>query len=477
MVHTDPVLRAPRPGLVRRRPSASGWWIPLVLGICGCGQAPDRPPTHDVILVSLDTLRGDRAGTSLNRSGERRTTMPTLEQWAQEGLRFERAYSSAPQTAASHMSIFSGLAPLVHGVGNAQPDSKTVTALHPDWPTLAEALSEQGFATAGIANGGQLLPEMGFDRGFDVYVSALTEPAAQLRHVESVLEVTPTDQPLFLFFHTYLPHAPYLPQPARFEAFTDPGYRGPFRQRYEGLLGLDLAEAHRLSGQFLEIDRDPNKRDLRFLSDLYDANLARADSALSRLAKVVENSGRDRDQLWCVTSDHGEAFGEHGELGHKRRLDGELLHVPLVMRSVGFSYSIDAGTLSDPFGLDCLASELLFGLGLEVPAEWNVAEGPGALSQIGFVQDWQQSLTLDRRRYFVAGGRDGRRSWVFDLESDPLEQNPLEPTYDDSARFEYLDQVMLRAAQDTRDRRPVRRAIELDSRTQAELEALGYAED
>jgi hypothetical protein len=181
--------------------------------------------------------------------------------------------------------------------------------------------------------------------------------------------------------------------------------------------------------------------------------------------------------LWCVTSDHGEAFGEHGELGHKRRLDGELLRVPLVLRSVGFDLQLEPERLAEPFGLDCLAAELTGLLGVEPASQWTRATGAGALSQIGFVQDWQQALTLGQRRYFVAGGRDGRRSWVIDLQADPLEQNRLEPTEADRAGLDYLDQVMLRAAQDTRDRRPVRRAIELDSRTQAELEALGYAED
>jgi hypothetical protein len=181
--------------------------------------------------------------------------------------------------------------------------------------------------------------------------------------------------------------------------------------------------------------------------------------------------------LWCVTSDHGEAFGEHGELGHKRRLDGELLRVPLVLRSVGFDLQLEPERLAEPFGLDCLAAELTRLLGVEPASQWTRATGAGALSQIGFVQDWQQALTLGQRRYFVAGGRDGRRSWVIDLQADPLEQNRLEPTEADRAGLDYLDQVMLRAAQDTRDRRPVRRPIELDSRTRAELEALGYAED
>lgn len=403
--------------------------------------------------------------------------MPFFEKWAGEGQRFERAYSSAPQTAASHMSLFSGLAPLVHCVGNAQPDSKVVKALNAQWRTLAEVLSEHGYATAAIANGGQLREEMGFGRGFDVYVSALTEPAAQLRHVESVLEVSSSERPLFLFFHTYLPHAPYLPQQARFEAFTDPDYKGPFRQRYEGLVGLDLAEAHRVSGQFLELDREPGQRDLRFLSDLYDANLARADATLSRLANQVENSCRDRPRLWCVTSDHGEAFGEHGELGHKPRLDGELLRVPLILRAEGRDLELEPRTLSEPFGLDCLASQLVDLLGVEGPAEWNRAGGAGALAQIGFIQDWQQALTLGQRRYFVAGGREGRRTWVIDLDEDPREQSPREPTEADAPGFDYLDQVMLQSARDMRDRRPVRTPIELDSRTRIELEALGYAGD
>ena len=67
-----------------------------------------------VVLISLDTLRADRLGCY----GYERDTSPHLDAFAQESLLFTQVTSAASNTSPSHMSMFTGLFPPVHGVFN-----------------------------------------------------------------------------------------------------------------------------------------------------------------------------------------------------------------------------------------------------------------------------------------------------------------------------------------------------------------------
>src|SRR6185369_1688199 len=71
--------------------------------------------------------------------------------------------------------------------------------------------------------------------------------------------------------------------------------------------------------------------ELRYLRQLYDAEVGIWDEAFGRLMAGLERAGvRDRTIL-IVTADHGEAFQEHDRLGHGYHLYDELLRVPLVI--------------------------------------------------------------------------------------------------------------------------------------------------
>jgi len=61
--------------------------------------------------------------------------------------------------------------------------------------------------------------------------------------------------------------------------------------------------------------------------------VAYLDRELGRLLSALEAHPRFDDLLLIVTSDHGEAFGEHGLLRHSASLYQELLAVPLVIKS------------------------------------------------------------------------------------------------------------------------------------------------
>lgn len=57
-----------------------------------------------------------------------------------------------------------------------------------------------------------------------------------------------------------------------------------------------------------------------------------ADSCLERLAAQLEGSGRDREFLFAVISDHGEAFGERGLYQHSGNVLESMLRVPWILR-------------------------------------------------------------------------------------------------------------------------------------------------
>ncbi|MHC5009954.1 MAG: sulfatase family protein, partial [Planctomycetota bacterium] len=55
------------------------------------------------------------------------------------------------------------------------------------------------------------------------------------------------------------------------------------------------------------------------------------DGVLKESVTHLRELGLLENTLLVVTSDHGEAFGEHGILGHGRQLYDELIRIPLVM--------------------------------------------------------------------------------------------------------------------------------------------------
>src|SRR6185436_16838635 len=88
---------------------------------------------------------------------------PALDELARGGVRMIDAYASSSWTLPSHMSMMTGLLPLVHGV-----DTEGGT-LDPALPTLAEILRDHGYRTVGIYSAPYVDPHWGFGRGFDEY--------------------------------------------------------------------------------------------------------------------------------------------------------------------------------------------------------------------------------------------------------------------------------------------------------------------
>jgi arylsulfatase A-like enzyme len=241
------------------------------------------------------------------------------------------------------------------------------------------------------------------------------------------------EAPFFLWLHFMDPHAPYYPTQKGLEAFGDPEVDGvtPSRARY-------------LNGYWIRSDLGPER--LRSHRDeiiaLYDAGIRWVDAQISCLVEALRQSKLWENCIFALTADHGEEFLEHGGRYHAPSLTEELIHVPLLLRVPGAPKRV---VPSNPFSLLHLAPTLLAAAGLPVPAEFQgqshwkqIREGSGwsepAISECiaGCANPFRPEqrrgprlLAVREARYKLLLNLGTGAELLFDLESDPGEQNPL----------------------------------------------------
>lgn len=207
--------------------------------VMASGDEPDERPWN-VVLISVDTLRPDHLGAY----GYERKTSPVIDELAKRGALFEQAYSQAPKTAPSHMSILTGLYPDAHGVKNF--DEGENLRLSDRIPTLATLLEEEGYRTAAFTSGGHVRPDLGFDQGFEEY-GTTGGVKGIFRGAEKKAKEFAGD-PFFLFIHTYEVHDPYVPPEGFRGRWTDASYDGGVIASRDELLeasGAVWADQHR----------------------------------------------------------------------------------------------------------------------------------------------------------------------------------------------------------------------------------------
>lgn len=299
----------------------------------GCGSSGVRARGANVVLFSIDTWRADH----LSLYGYWRPTTPALERLARDAMVFDQAFSAASSTAPSHMSMLTGVPPLVHGVMSA---GDTVRVVPAGIRTLAEMLKARGYVTGAFTAAGQVSSAFGFARGFDHFVQdgdggmngngRYSMDASQV--VAWLAEARARPTPFFLFLHTYIPHSPYLPPPP-YDTRYDPEYTGAIPSNRDAFFRqLRAGEDPQFAAFFNHVDlKSPT--DVRHLVALYDGECNAADDAVVAILRALDDAGVAERTVVVLTSDHGEEFTEHGSILHGGRLWDEVIHVPLVVRT------------------------------------------------------------------------------------------------------------------------------------------------
>jgi arylsulfatase A-like enzyme len=386
-----------------------------------------------LVLITIDTLRADR----LSCYGYERIQTPSLDRLASQGVRFETVLAQSSWTLPSFASLFTSTYPTVNGVvssRNRLDDART---------TLAELLQQRGYLTQAFVSNGWLQKPFGLHQGFAGYYHEAYRPPyywltnmAVVRAARSAVPAlqrlvsyssgdhvtdlacnwlrTQADGGFFLWIHYMEPHDPYAP-PYPFNRTWDEGYRGRWRFR-SGLL-----QSFR-TGVWLR------PREKRHLEALYDGEIEFVDQCVGRILDTLEETGLAHRSLVVATSDHGEEFWEHDNVGHGHSLYQEVLRVPLIMRWPG---TIPEGAVvEEPFRLLDLAPTLLGLLGVDTGPEMQGAarlpvSGGAADSSIAsfgealIYYEERKSVLTDRWKLIYAPRN--QKTELYDVESDPQE--------------------------------------------------------
>ena len=401
--------------------------------------------TPNVVMITLDTTRADRLGCY----GYRGATTPNIDALAGRGVLFTQATSPAPLTLPAHASIMTGTYPTYHGVR-----VNGATALGEPQHTLAEALSERGYATGAFIAAFVLDGRWGLNQGFDHYddrfdlkeyerldLAGVQRPADEVVDAALAWLEGHKRKPFFAWIHLYDPHAPYEPPE-------------PF--------------APRSGGQDLEA--------------LYDGEIAFADAQIGRCVSWLRANGLDDRTVLVVLADHGEALGSHGEGNHGYFVYDYALRVPFLvetpfpeLRGVRVESQVSSvdvfPTILDLVGID--ATGPVHGRSL-LPAMFRPRPDPGARAygesmtpslQFG----WGALQCLRSTRYKLI---KAPRPELYDLAVDPGERTNVFARHPIVAR-EMLDELDRLVADTSRDA-PEPETADLDQETVGRLAALGY---
>jgi arylsulfatase A-like enzyme len=340
---------------------------------------------RNVVIIHLEST----GARYLHPYGAAEDPMPNLTRLSEHAILFEHAYTVYPETIKSFFAVQCSLQPAM--------DTPAETYGRDFGPALAAVLREHGYCT-GLFHSGRFM-YLGMDsvirnRGYDTLEDAgdiggdhessfgIDEPST-VRRILRWIDELPRDQRFLL---SYLPIAGHHP-------YVTPG-RGPFP--------MDT-----------EIDR-------------YRNALHYADAALGELLAGLQSRGLDRETLFVIFGDHGEAFGQHdGNYGHTLSVYEENVHVPLVITAPGLTQQADR--VARVASLVDTAPTILDLLGIAAPdGHQGRSLLDGQTTMALFCTDYSLGLLgLRDGRWKVIHEWESSRTCLYDLESDPQEQHDI----------------------------------------------------
>jgi arylsulfatase A-like enzyme len=433
-----------------------------------------------VVVLVVDSLRSKSLGDA--------TATPFLDRLGRETTCFTRAYAAECWTLPSHVTMFTGMLPSEHGAhfGSMAYDGSA--------PTIAELLGREGFATEivtrnfvfdgtirGVTRGfhtskrpvadvsgldpfalllalakprfrrhmrstGFFHPLQRENRAFLRSFARSLFPADQLA-LEQVLEAMTrhrrAGKPYFLFANLYDVHAPYPPTPT--------SILRSFRSLHGCVENLWFPYFMQRLGchEYLQPGFHVYEPARRMLLDRYHKSIELMDAKLAEFWSAAGAAGLLDDTVVILTSDHGEAFGEHGLYLHDASVYQTHLHVPLWIHHPERSAATvdDMVSTRDLFGLvralavggDDRQTILHAGYRAAHPIalaeHFHYRQAPRAMPR--FLQNIAAAVT---RRTKVCVRREG--IFLYDLERDPEELHPQPASLDDftaACRREGLD--------------------------------------
>ena len=435
-----------------------------------------RPP--DIIFITIDSLRADHCGFM----GYSPDTTPFLSSVSKYGLIFRNFFANSVQTAFTFPVILTGKPPFAWG---------RFLGIPPFVEPLSQYLKRKlEYRTIAIVSSNPALSSIyGYSRGFDNFINYAesiqnkrdltprivkilkekiknaplfrrfrrppkTLPDAEeiTQRVLSILD-TLRGEPVFLWVHFMDVHTPYngyegyshlyepIPLHVLYEQMWD--YFKNLIKVWTEVKALPLQERnrhtiHRTAKEFLDPDS------LTTVKKIYDGAIYGVDKYLQVLYERL--SKRSNNAYMVITSDHGEAFMEHGYPGHEPvGLDNELIRVPMVILST--REKLDEQVQNPYSQVDLF--EIITGLAenkmnfLERSKNYVIAEIPMASISPQFdISNWYAPVPVEKTAYAVIDGRykyiqhaDAQDHELYNLHDDPHEEEDISGESPDTVEY------------------------------------------
>ncbi len=451
------------------------------------------------ILLTVDSLRADALGCY--GSG---TETPNLDRLAAGSVRYARAFATGARTMQSFPGILASNYPTTGGAIQTLGGRTSV----------AECFQRAGFRTAAFHSNPVVSRWMGYGRGFDTFWDSMPSETgapenprgARARAARLMARRCPR---LFgvarrVYRHLFcrsIPageaHEPAETTTARavqwleqagdrwflWLHYMDPHY--PYGARLS-----HLAEDRRRAAMalFRKATRTPHRLgrdDLAELRRLYAEEVNYLDRWLGELFGFLQDRGLWDDLALCFTSDHGDAFMEHGMFGHGELLYDELTRVPLMLKAPGLTPRVEPG----PASLLDVSPTLVELAGLEAPAGFEGCSLLGSPPrECAFAETAYRMFVSEMPHRAAACTRDWKlirdlergRDELYSVTTDPAEARPVNDAHPAELRAmcSLLEQHLNRPRPTAAGRaeEPVLSDADRDV-LKARLRALGYLDE
>jgi arylsulfatase A-like enzyme len=367
----------------------------------------------NLVLITIDTLR-----TDLGFMGYDKPTSPHLDALAAKSTVFDRAYSMASYTGKSVGPILIGKYP-----SETDRDGGHFNKYGPANTFVAERFKAAGIHTMGAASHWYFVPWSGLTQGMSVWDTSAIPASGQGDNDTSVTSSELSDAALrllsnpkntdgrfFMWLHYFDPHEQYMP------------HEGVPSEISLGATGATAVAKAAYDGEVWFTDKHVGR-------------------VLEYIASPMASPWGARTAI-VVTSDHGEAFGDHNMNWHGVEIWECLVRVPLLIYVPGVPphhvpvkrSQVDlVPTLLDVMGLKVPESSELSGRSLMSDLD---REGDGAAASFeerDVYIDMPVGPYTGMRHALIAGTTPGMKLYhfggdqfaLYDLRADPGERDDL----------------------------------------------------
>jgi choline-sulfatase len=356
----------------------------------GGKPAASGPRRLNVLLITIDSLRAD-----MPWAGYPRDIAPALTAFEKKSVSYTRSYAISSYTAMSVAGLLAGRYP-----GELERSGYFFSSYPDTVLTFPDLLQKAGVRTL-TAQAHFYFDRAGFRHGFDAYellpglsVDNKTDKnVTSPQHLELAKKMLSdkanTEHTFFAWFHFMDPHEQYVP--------------------HDGIT----------FGNGSSRDR-------------YDGEVAYTDQHVAKLLEFIDQQPWAKDTAVIVSSDHGEAFGEHKIYRHGFEIYEVLAHVPLMIRAPGAPprridsprSALDlAPTILDLIGV--AAEPSFLGKSLVPELYGKEPEPRDVIVDLPRTSDNDRRRALIHGRYKILSYGDDEAFELYDVVADPREEKDL----------------------------------------------------